>query len=136
LTADAILSLAAGIVRGLRVFEEAVAARVARELPFMATETFLMEAVLRGGDRQELHERLRQHSLDAHARVAQGEQNPLVDAIASDARFGLERNELLAMLDPVAFTGRSAEQVARFVDEQIVPMLRRWPPAEVGEPRI
>jgi adenylosuccinate lyase len=136
LTCDAILGLAAGIVRGLRVHEEAVAARVARELPFMATETFLMEATLRGGDRQELHELLRQHSLEAHADVAKGMENPLVSSIASDARFGLEHSELEAMLDPVAFTGRSAEQVARFVDEQLVPVLRRWPPAEIDDPRI
>ena len=87
LTADAVVHLAAGIVRGLRVNESVIAARVARELPFMATETILMEAVVRGGDRQELHERLRRYSLEAQEAIAHGRDNPLIDRVASDARL-------------------------------------------------
>jgi adenylosuccinate lyase len=136
LTGDAVLSLAGGIVRGLRVQHDVIAARVARELPFMATETFLMEATLRGGDRQDLHERLRRHSLEAHAGVARGEENRLIAAIAADRSFGLTQGELAAMLDPQAFAGRSAQQVERYVEQVIDAALRRWQPASVEDPRI
>ncbi len=136
LAADAVLSLASGIAAGLTVRESAVAARVERELPFMATETFLMEAALRGGDRQELHERIRQYSLDAYERVSQGEANPLVESIARDSDFGLERSELEAMLDATAFTGRSAQQVTEFLGEVVEPLLANAERAAVEAPRI
>ena len=136
LTCDAILSLAAGIVRGLVVNEEVIAARVRQELPFMATETLLMEAVLRGGDRQELHERIRIHSLEAQAAVARGEENSLIDSIAADSDFRLSRQEILDRLDPQAFTGRSAQQVDELVRERANPILERFPAAEVEDPRI
>ncbi|HUF78196.1 MAG TPA: adenylosuccinate lyase, partial [Thermoanaerobaculia bacterium] len=88
MTADAVLSLAAHVAEGLRLDEATVAARVRRELPFMATETILMKAVLAGGDRQELHERIRRHSLEAHREVAAGGDNPLLDRLAADPAFG------------------------------------------------
>jgi adenylosuccinate lyase len=138
LVADAIVHLAAGIVRGLTVNEGVVAARVARELPFMATETVLMEAVVRGGDRQELHERLRRYSLEAQETIAQGRDNPLIDRVAGDSDFRLSRADLSALLDARAFTGRSAEQVEGFLRAEVDPVLERDRDvrAPVEEPRI
>jgi adenylosuccinate lyase len=138
LTADAIVHLAAGIVRGLRVNESVIAARVARELPFMATETILMEAVVRGGDRQELHERLRRYSLEAQEAIAHGRDNPLIDRVASDGDFRLSGADLAALLDARAFTGRSAEQVEKFLATEVDPVLDRAGEvrAAVEEPRV
>jgi adenylosuccinate lyase len=138
LTGDAIVHLAAGIVRGLSVNEGVIAARVARELPFMATETLLMEAVVRGGDRQELHERLRRYSLEAQETIAQGRDNPLIDRVAGDSDFRLSRADLGALLDPRAFTGRSAEQVEDFLRAEVDPVLERDRDvkAAVEEPRV
>lgn len=121
LTADAVLGLAAYIAAGLQAQEGAIAARVARELPFMATETILMQAVLRGGDRQELHERIRTLSLAAQERLAGGGDNPLVDSIVADPDFRLDRDEVESWLDPHAFTGRAAEQVEEFLAEVVAP---------------
>ncbi|MEM7483453.1 MAG: adenylosuccinate lyase [Acidobacteriota bacterium] len=136
LTADAILGLAAHIAEGLTVRESAVAARVARELPFMATETFLMEAVLRGGDRQELHEQIRRYSLEAQRQLAEGGDSTLIDQIVADPAFRLTREEVESWLDPQAFTGRSAHQVKELLAEVIEPLLERFDTAEVEEPRI
>ena len=136
LTCDAVLTLAAGIAAGLRVNQGAVAARVERELPFMASETFLMEASLRGGDRQELHERIRQYSLEAYEITSRGEANPLLDRIAGDADFKLSREELESMIDPVAFTGRSAAQVEDFVSQVVDPILEGVDTADIEQPRI
>ncbi len=136
LTADAVAGLAGHIAEGLVVHERAVAARVARELPFMATETLLMEAALRGGDRQELHERIRRYSFEAQEAVAAGGDNPLVARIAGDPEFRLSRAEAEGKLDPVAFTGRSAEQVDEFLAEVIEPVLEGAGAAEVEAPRV
>jgi adenylosuccinate lyase len=138
LVADSIVHLAAGIVRGLQVNEGVVAARVARELPFMATETMLMEAVVRGGDRQELHERLRRYSLEAQESIAAGRDNPLIDRVAGDSDFRLSRADLAALLDARAFTGRSAEQVEGFLRAEVDPVLERNRDvrAAVEEPRV
>jgi adenylosuccinate lyase len=136
LTADAVAGLAGHIAQGLTVHEGAVAARVARELPFMATETLLMEASLRGGDRQELHERIRRYSFEAQEAVAAGGDNPLVARIAGDPEFRMTREEAESKLDPVAFTGRSAEQVDELLDEVVEPLLERARAAEVEAPRV
>jgi len=136
LTADAVLSLTGHVAAGLRVREATIAARVARELPFMATETLLMEASKRGGDRQELHERLRVLSLAAQEAVEVGGENPLLDSIAADAAFGLDRAEIEARVDPQTFTGRSAEQVTEFLEEVVEPLLARHEAAEVAAPRV
>lgn len=136
LTADAIAGLAGHVAAGLRVDERAIAARVARELPFMASEDLLMAAALRGGDRQELHERLRRHSLAAHEAVAAGGDNPLLDLVVADPAFRLDRAEAERRLDPAAFTGRSAAQVDEFLDEVIAPLLAHFEPAEVEAPRV
>jgi adenylosuccinate lyase len=136
LTADAVLSLAAHVAAGLRLDESAVAARVARELPFMATETLLMMAAKAGGDRQELHERIRRYSLESHGQVAAGGENPLLAKIAADPDFRLSREQVDAAVDARAFTGRSAEQVDEFLGEVIEPLLARFEPAEVEAPRV
>jgi adenylosuccinate lyase len=136
LTADAVLSLAAHVASGLRLDEAAVAARVRRELPFMATETILMKGVLAGGDRQALHERIRRHSLAAYQEVAAGGDNPLLDRIAADPAFGLSREEIEAAIEPRAFTGRSAEQVDELLAERVEPLLARAETAEVEAPRV
>lgn len=137
LGADAILGLAAHISSGLVVREATAAARVARELPFMATETLLMESVLRGGDRQHLHEKIRGYSLDAQSTLErQGGDNPLIDLIVSDPDFRLTRQEVEPWLDPVAFTGRSAEQVDEFLDEVVAPALEGADAAAIAAPRV
>ena len=136
LGADAILGLAGHLAAGLVVREETVAARVARELPIMATETLLMEAALRGGDRQELHERIRQHSLESQEIVARGGANPLVDRIVADAGFRLTREEVEPWLDPVAFTGRSGAQVVDFLAEVAEPALAGVEAVEAATPRV
>ena len=117
LLADAILLVAADISGGLIARETATAHLVRRELPFMATENILMRAVKLGGDRQLLHERIRQHSLEAHEAVEQGQENPLIDSLANDSAFGLAREELESLLDPRAYVGRAPEQVEDFLAE-------------------
>ena len=136
LTADAILSLAGHVVAGLRVNEPVVAARIARELPFMATETLLMEASLRGGDRQQLHERIRQYSLEAQQEVAHGRDNPLIERIVADPDFRLTRAEVESWIDPVAFTGRSSHQVHELLETVVAPLLDELEPAPLEEPRV
>lgn len=124
LAADAVLNLLLNVCDGLVVYPKVVAARVMAELPFMATENIMMQAVKKGGDRQELHERLRGHSLAA-ARVVkeEGLPNDLLDRIAADPAFGLSREELEKTMRPAAFTGRAASQVEAFLRDVIRPVL-------------
>ncbi|MEM8961836.1 MAG: adenylosuccinate lyase [Acidobacteriota bacterium] len=136
LTGDSILSLAAHVAAGLTVQESTVATRVARELPFMATETFLMEAVLRGGDRQVLHERLRGYSFAAQDAVARGEENPLVDSVIDDADFGLSRAEVESWLAPSRFVGRAPGQVDDFLEHVAMPALADVEDVAVEAPRV
>ena len=136
LFADAILCLAAHIAEGLQVREATIASRVERELPFMATETLLMEAVRRGGDRQRLHESLRVYSLAAQARVEAGGDNPLIDSVLADDAFRLERAEVEVWLDPQRFTGRSEEQVDDLLREVVEPALARVEAAPPEAPRV
>jgi adenylosuccinate lyase len=125
LAVDAILLLLHNVAAGLVVRPAVIRRRLQEELPFMATETILMQAVRRGGDRQELHERIRRHSLAAAEGVKdRGEANDLVARIAADPAFGMERAEIEAMLDPARFTGRSAEQVDSFLVNEVEPALR------------
>jgi adenylosuccinate lyase len=95
-----------------------------------------MDAVRRGGDRQHLHERLRVHSLAAQEAVARGGDNPLLDAIAGDSEFRMEREEIEAQVDPQAFTGRSADQVDEYLSEVVEPLLARHEAAGIEEPRV
>ncbi len=136
LCADAVLSLAAHIAEGLSVRESGVAARVARELPFMATETLLMEAAKRGGDRQELHERIRGYSMEAHASVAAGGENALVERIVDDPDFRLTHEEVEPTMRPERFVGRAPEQVDEFLEAVVEPALEGADGAEVEGPRV
>jgi adenylosuccinate lyase len=118
LAADAILNIYLNIAGGLRVYPKVIAKHLAEELPFMATENILMRAVSKGGNRQELHEKIRLHSLESGRVVKeQGLPNDLIGRIAADASFGLTEAELRGELDPQRFTGRAAEQTARFAAE-------------------
>ncbi|MDX1631813.1 MAG: adenylosuccinate lyase [Thermoanaerobaculia bacterium] len=136
LTADAVVNLVGHVVGGLRVREAAVERRVSRELPFMATETFLMEGVLRGGDRQELHERIRRYSLQTRKEVEAGEENRLVARIADDPDFGLSREEAEDLVDPERFIGRSPRQVREFLTEKVDPVLSELDTGEIEDPRV
>jgi adenylosuccinate lyase len=136
LTADAVAGLAAHIAGGLRVREETVARRVRQELPFMATESWLMTAALRGGDRQELHERLRVHSLAAQAAVERGDANPLVESVAADAGFRQSAEEIEASLEPSRFTGRAASQTREYLAEVVAPRLTGVATVAVEAPRV
>jgi adenylosuccinate lyase len=136
LTADAALGLAGHVAAGLVVREATVARRVRAELPFMATETWLMEGVLRGGDRQELHERLRKHSLAAQEVVEGGGHNPLAGSVAGDDSFRLSRDEVEAILEPRRFTGRAAEQTREFLAEEIAPRLAGVEVQAAEAPRV
>ncbi len=121
---DAILNIMLNVTSGLVVYEKVIHARVMNELPFMATENIMMDAVKKGGDRQQLHERLRVHS-QAAARVVkeEGGQNDLIDRIAADPAFMITREEIEALLNPVNFIGRSREQVEAFLKDRIQPLL-------------
>ncbi|HSJ24339.1 MAG TPA: adenylosuccinate lyase [Longimicrobiales bacterium] len=121
---DAILLLMHNVSAGLVVRPAVIRRHLDEELPFMATETILMHAVRRGGDRQDLHERIRQHSIAAAEGVKErGERNDLVDRIAGDDAFGMSRADIDGMLDPARFTGRSAEQVDIFLRNEVEPVL-------------
>ena len=117
LCADAVLRLCQNVTNGLHVNEKIVDRTIREYLPFLATENIMMEAVKRGGDRQELHERIRQHSMAATARMKEGERCDLLDHLAADPAYGMTRAELDAVMDPALYTGRCAQQVERFLSE-------------------
>ncbi len=124
LASDAILILLDNVLGGLVVHPEVSLRRLEAEAPFLATENLMMEAVRRGGDRQELHERLRVHArASADDRAKSGAPADLLDRLAGDAAFGLTREELSAAAAPARLVGRSAEQVEIFVREELDPAL-------------
>ncbi|MEA4831108.1 MAG: adenylosuccinate lyase [Oscillospiraceae bacterium] len=128
LAADAILDIYENITSGIVVYKKVIAQRVANELPFMAVENILMRAVKHGGDRQQLHERLREHSMAAGYKVKEeGIQNDLIDRIAADTAFGLDRSELDSLLDPTLYIGRSVEQVEEFISSDVNPAISKYP---------
>ena len=122
LCADAILRLAMNVTDGLRVNEKIIERTVREYLPFIATENLLMEAVKRGGDRQQLHEVIRSCSMEATARMKQGESCDLLERLAAVPEFGLSLAEMEALLEPSLYIGRCPEQVERFV-EKVKPLL-------------
>ena len=127
LAVDGILQLMLSVCDGLVVYPRMIHARVMRELPFMATENIMMDAVKRGGDRQALHERLRVYSQQAARAVKEeGAENPLLDMIAGDPAFGVTRAELDAVLEPSRYVGLAPQQTRRFLDEVIGPLLDRF----------
>lgn len=124
LAVDAILNIYINVAGGLVVYPKVIEKHVLEELPFMATENIMMESVKRGGDRQELHERIRVHSMEAGKQVKLfGLKNDLVERIAADPVFGLSEEEILAVMEPSNYTGRSAEQVAEFIEGHVRPKL-------------
>ncbi len=127
LATDAILELYINIVSGLVVYPKMIEKRLNDELPFMATENILMAAVKKGGDRQELHERIRQHSMAAGKVVkVEGKPNDLLERIAADPAFGMTIEELRAELVPQNFVGRAPQQVAQFLQNDVQPILERY----------
>ena len=122
LAADAILRLAQNVTDGLRVNERMVEAAVREYLPFLATENLLMEAVKRGGDRQQLHEIIRRCSMEATARMKNGEPCDLLQRLSREPAFGLSEGELNELLDPLLYIGRCPEQVERFL-QKVEPQL-------------
>lgn len=124
LAIDGILDLLINVSSGLVVYPKVIRSRLLSELPFMATENILMDAVKKGGDRQALHERIRQHSMAAAKVVkAEGGQNDLVDRIAADPAFQMTKEEILASMQPENFVGRAPEQVAEFLHDVVQPIL-------------
>jgi len=127
LTADAILDIANNVTSNLVVYEKVITARLMSELPFMATENILMEAVNKGGDRQELHERIRLHSMEAGKQVkVHGLENDLLERISKDEAFNLSDKEINELLDPSLYIGRSVHQVKEFLSEEITPILEKY----------
>ena len=127
LAADAILEIAINVTSGMVVYEKMIERHLREELPFMATETILMEAVKRGGDRQDLHEKIREYSMEAAKRVKyEGLDNNLIEKIIADGSFKMTEEEILGIMDPKNFTGRSKEQVDEFIAEQVNPVLAKF----------
>ena len=125
LAVDAILNIMLNVCDGLVVYPKVIRARVMKELPFMATENIMMDAVRRGGNRQELHEKLRVHAQAAGQYIKEeGGENDLIDRICADPAFGVTRGDLEDVLEPSHYIGRSAEQVEEFLNQVIRPMLR------------
>ena len=133
LSVDAILNLYLNIAENLVVYEKVIAKHIAAELPFMATENIMMECVKAGGNRQELHERIRVLSMEAAKNVkAEGKENNLNDLIRAAVMFASVRDRLGEILDAKKFIGRSPEQVEEFLSEEIDPILAAHA-AELGE---
>ncbi|MDD4571807.1 MAG: adenylosuccinate lyase [Clostridia bacterium] len=127
LATDAVLELYLNVSQGLVVYPKVIEKRLFSELPFMATENIMMDAVKAGGDRQELHERIRRHSMAAAAHVKQeGKENNLLELIAADASFNLSLEHLQALLKPENYVGRAKEQVDDFLQSEVAPVLAKY----------
>lgn len=127
LAVDAILILYANITSGIVVYENVIKTNMMQELPFMGTEEIIMNAVLKGGDRQELHEKIRVYSMEAGREVKEfGRPNDLVDRIANDSSFGLTKEEILHALNPDNLCGRAPKQVEDFINTSVKPVLEKY----------
>lgn len=125
LTADAILDVANNVTSDLVVYDKVIYNNLMKELPFMATENILMKAVNKGGDRQQLHEKIRKHSMEAGKQVKEkGKDNDLLERIAKDNAFNLTEKEIQSLLDPKLYIGRSKQQVKEFLTDKINPILK------------
>lgn len=127
LALDGVLSLYQNITEGMVVYEKQIQRRIMSELPFMATENILMAAVKQGGDRQELHERIREHSMAA-ARVVkeEGKDNDLLTRLLNDPAFGLDQAGLDQIMDPSQFIGRAPSQVVEMIRQEVDPILAQF----------
>ncbi|MBO6146687.1 MAG: adenylosuccinate lyase [Lachnospiraceae bacterium] len=127
LAVDGILTLDMNVVDGLVVYEKVIKKHLMAELPFMATENIMMDCVKKGGNRQELHERIRELSMEAGRHVKEeGLDNDLLELIAADEMFGVSLDELEANLDPAKYIGCAPHQVERFINEDVKPVLDRY----------
>ena len=127
LAIDGILDLCLNVVDGLVVYPKVIEKRLMSELPFMATENIMMDAVKAGGDRQELHERIRVHSMEAGKMVKiEGKENDLIERILNDKYFNLDKDRLLEILSPKNFIGFAPEQTEEFVNVEVKPILERY----------
>ncbi|RGF35978.1 adenylosuccinate lyase [Ruminococcus sp. AF43-11] len=138
LAVDGILSLYANVADGLVVYPKVIEQRLKKELPFMATENIMMDAVKkRGADRQQLHERIREHSMAASKVIKEeGGENDLLERIAADEAFGVTLEELEHILKPENYTGRAKEQTEDFLNECIKPVLEKYADVESDKPEI
>ena len=127
LAVDAILKIYANITENIVVYENRIKANIMEEIPFMGTEEILMNSVLKGGDRQELHEKIRIHSMEAGKQVKEyGRPNDLVQRIANDPSFGLTEEEILKILKPENLCGRAKNQVTDFIEHDVNPILEKY----------
>ena len=127
LAVDAILIIWKNVLDGLVVYPKMIEKRIMAELPFMSTEYIIMECVKNGGDRQELHERIRVHSMEAGKNVkVEGKDNDLIDRIINDKYFNLDKARLLEILDPKNFIGFAPEQTEEFVNIEVKPILEKY----------
>lgn len=127
LAIDSILDIYRNVAEGLTVYPRVIEKHLMAKLPFMATVKILMKAVKKGGDRQELHERIRVHSMAAANKVKiEGGENDLVSRIANDKTFNLSEDEIMELLDPSDFTGRAEKQVEEFIAEYVSPVLEEY----------
>lgn len=134
LTVDAILNIYMNVASGLVVYPKVIEKRIMSELPFMATENIMMDAVKAGGDRQELHELIREHSMAAGRVVKEeGGDNDLIDRIVADPAFNLKREDIEKILQPENYIGRSENQVEEFIAEYVDPILAENKAAEEEE---
>ncbi|HWR60909.1 MAG TPA: adenylosuccinate lyase, partial [Clostridia bacterium] len=125
LAVDSILNIMINVTNGLVVYEKMIRRHIDEELPFMATENILMEAVKNGGDRQELHEKIRQYSIEAGRRVKEeGLDNNLISLIEKDESFKLQKDKMQELLKAENFVGRAPEQVTEFLQEYVYPLLK------------
>ena len=126
LAVDAILSLYINVVDGLVVYDKVINQQFMREIPFMATENIMMDAVKKGGDRQDLQEKIRAYSMDAGKTVKmEGKENNLAELIAGDPAFGLTLEEINAVMKPENFVGRAPQQVEDFLKDYVEPVLEK-----------
>lgn len=126
LAVDAILIIWKNILEGLVVYPKMIEKHIMAELPFMATEYIIMEGVKNGGDRQELHELIRVHSMEAGKKVKiEGKENDLIERILNDPQFNIDKNKLMEILDPKNFIGFAPEQVVDFVETEIKPIIEK-----------
>ena len=127
LTADAVMITLQNITEGLVVYPKVIERFIAQELPFMATENFIMEMVKAGGDRQECHEQIRVLSHEAGDMVkCQGRDNDLIDRIKKCEYFAPIHDRIDSLMDASTFIGRAPEQVTEFLDEEVTPVLQRY----------
>ena len=124
LAVDGILDLYLNVVDGLVVYDKVIEKKFMEEIPFMATENIMMDATKAGGDRQQLHEKIRKYSMEAGANVKrEGKENNLLELIAGDSAFGKTLDELKALMEPALYVGRAPQQTEEYISEVVQPIL-------------